>query len=264
MPLPKNQNDVAHALAQAGGLTDRAADYVEVHRRVRNAPRVENLPPPDGASGPAEQGTVAHLPAERQLAFPCPCPRFAPFLPPDQNLEVYEDDPNDPKVILRIPLRGLPPGALNREDVTLQPGDVVIVPTRSFEIFFVVGLLDQNNLVGFSLGDRERELGSGLVLPVDRDIDVVTAVAMAGYIDPIESPTTVTLHRRSESGEPLLILVDLIAARFDRRETVIVQPGDIIYVNPDAKWWSRRMFDRIAPTIIVTPYIQAISKAIGF
>ena len=32
--LPNCQNDVAHALAMAGGLTDLAADTIEVHRRA--------------------------------------------------------------------------------------------------------------------------------------------------------------------------------------------------------------------------------------
>ena len=50
---------------------------------------------------------------------------------------------------------------------------------------------------------------------VDAVIDVVTAVSMAGYIDPIDSPTTVTVHRMLPNGPPLLIHVDLIKARFD-------------------------------------------------
>ena len=83
------------------------------------------------------------------------------------------------------------------------------------------------------------------MLPEDREIDVVTAVAMAGYIDPIDSPTTVTVHRTMPEGTPLLIRVDLIKARTDPEETVFVQPGDIIYLNPDAWWYSRRLFDHL-------------------
>lgn len=82
-------------------------------------------------------------------------------------------------------------------------------------------------------------------MPDDREIDVVTAVVMAGYIDPIESPTTVTLHRMGQDGMPLLIIVDLIAARSDPKETVMVQSGDIIYLNPDSAWYTRRLVDRV-------------------
>jgi hypothetical protein len=96
------------------------------------------------------------------------------------------------------------------------------------------------------------------VLPRDREVDVVTAVAMAGYIDPIDSPTTVTVHRRLPDGQPLLIRVDLIKARYDYRETVLVQAGDIIYLNPDLPWWLRRTFDRVVPELIIEAYRRAL------
>jgi hypothetical protein len=92
------------------------------------------------------------------------------------------------------------------------------------------------------------------MLPENRDIDVVGAVAMAGYIDPINSPTTVTVHRTLPDGSPMLIHVDLIKARFDRNETVFIEAGDIVYLNPDADWWSRRTFDRVIVDLILAPY----------
>jgi hypothetical protein len=129
--------------------------------------------------------------------------------------------------------------------VRLLEGDVVLVPSRKAEAFYVVGKLASTNFVRFNIGARERDLGAGFLLPRDREIDVVTAVAMAGYIDPIDSPTTVTLQRVGPDGEPMLILVDLIAARYDRTQTILVEAGDIIYLNPDAPWWFRRTFDRM-------------------
>ena len=97
-------------------------------------------------------------------------------------------------------------------------------------------------------------------MPKDREIDVVTAVAMAGYIDPIDSPTTVTVHRVMPDGNPMLIHVDLIKARYDRRETIFVQAGDIIYLNPDAHWWFRRTFDKVVDDLILLPYGAAVIK----
>ncbi|REJ72177.1 MAG: polysaccharide export protein [Planctomycetota bacterium] len=220
--LPEGQNDVGHALAAAGGFTDDAADAVEVHRRVREG--------------------------ESTLMFPA------------HGLEQVEPDFDDPKKILTIPLRGTAPELIRPEDVELRPGDLVVVPSRRHEVFWVVGQLDDTNLVRFSVGDRERELGAGLLLPGDRDIDVVTAVAMAGYIDPIDSPTTVTVHRKTPDGEPLLIHVDLIKARYDRQETVMVQAGDVIYVNPDAHWYFRRHLDRIIDDLILTPYRFSLTR----
>jgi polysaccharide export outer membrane protein len=218
--LQKYQNDVGHALASAGGLGKDAAEMVEVHRRLDLAPGVEPLPRAD--------------------------------------LEEFENNPQDPKKIIRIPFRGLPAGSIGPEDVTLGPGDVLVVPSRKNEVFFVVGRLNQTNLVRFSLGDRERELGTGLILPRDREVDVVQAVAMAGYIDPIDSPTTVTVHRTLPDGRPMLIHVDLIKSRYDWQENIYVQPGDIIYLNPDFPWYFRRTFDRVVPDLILTPYIRAI------
>ena len=54
-------------------------------------------------------------------------------------------------------------------------------------------MLSQTNVVNFSVRDRDRQLGNAFLLPNDRDIDVVSAVAMAGYIDPIDSPSTVSV-----------------------------------------------------------------------
>lgn len=221
-PLPKYSNDVGHALAAAGGFGRDAAEIIEVHRRITKA---EALPPtPDGGDG-----------------------------------QMLSNDGSGKKIV-KIPLRGIGPEGVNPEDIVLNAGDVVVVPNRKAEVFFVVGQLDDSNLVRFTLGDRERELGQGLILPRDRDIDAVTAVAMAGYIDPIDSPTTVTVHRRLPNGDPLLITVDLIEARYDPKANVLIEGGDIIYVNPDGPWWFRRQLDRVVPSLFTLPYDRLMSR----
>lgn len=226
--LAKYENDVGHALAAAGGLSLNASDVIEVHRRVPADVAAAAAPPPMPADGSA------------------PAPSAQPAVG-ETGLMVFQ-----------IPLRGTPGDVIPPEQIILGPGDVVVVPSRRHEVFFVTGKVNPNNLVRFALDERERELGAGFVLPRDRDIDVVTAVAMAGYIDPIDSPTTVTVHRTQPDGRPFLIHVDLIRARYDRNATVLVQPGDIIYLNPDAAWWFRRTFDRILPQLILAPYEKAI------
>ncbi|MEX2141173.1 MAG: polysaccharide biosynthesis/export family protein [Pirellulales bacterium] len=231
--LPKYENDVAHALAAAGGLSPNAGLEIEIHRRV-TAPlqmQLEMIPAP--LSSPE---AITPLPPVEE------CP-FGPLQFVDPSLQV-----------LRIPLRGFPQQPLAAHDIVLQPGDLVVVPSRRDEVFFVVGKLSPTQAVRFSVGKDERELGAGYVLPRNREIDVVTAVAMAGYIDPIDSPTTVTVHRMAPDGRPLLILVDLIKARYDYRENLLVAAGDIIYLNPDAAWWSRRTFDRIIPSLFSLSY----------
>ena len=176
--------------------------------------------------------------------------------------------------VLRIPLRGQMPSIdngielrpkdrLEVSDVLLQTGDVVVVPEKVDEAFYVVGPLSQINQINFSVTDHSRQLGNAFVLPKDRDIDVVTAVAMAGYIDPLMSPTTVTVHRSRMGQCPVLIRVDLIKARCDWQKNLYVQAGDIIYLNPDASWWWRRTFNQIAPDLLRFPYRAAMNRWIN-
>lgn len=153
--------------------------------------------------------------------------------------------------IVRIPLRG-GSGFINPGDVMLNPGDVLVIPRKTDKVFYVVGPLSEQNSIRFSVNNKDREIGGGLLLPDDREIDVVTAVAMAGYIDPIESPTTVTVHRIMPDRTPLLIRVDLIAARSNPLETVMIQAGDIVYLNPDAWWYGRRTLDRVVERALGT------------
>ncbi len=219
--LPKYENDIAHAIASAGGLVAEEADEIQVHRKAAD--------------------------------------EYTSFIS-----NATGDDSALPNVeMLRIPLRSNPPAMIAPKQAILNDGDVVVVRKTPDEIFFVVGRLSTNNFVRFTLGRQDRDLGNGFVLPKDRDIDVVTAVAMAGYIDPIDSPTTVTVHRTLPDGKPVLIRVDLIAARHNRKENIMVRAGDIIYLNPDPSWWFRRTLDRVIPEIITSPYNNAIERWIN-
>lgn len=273
--LPRYENDVAHALAAAEGFSDEAGEMIEVHRRgdinqtgsgfcpiqqssfesttmaVRQQPEAV-LPIADhrpsytnGERYPQMGGHAGATQWSPPSSMPVVHPEFAagPL-----------DARNSSPPIVRIPLRDNGT-SFSPADVILSSGDVVVVPQGRDKVFYVVGSLNQQSRIRFSVGDKDREIGSGLLLPDDREVDVVTAVAMAGYLDPIESPTTVTVHRVNPDGTPLLVRVDLIAARSDPLETILIQPGDIIYLNPDIWWYSRRSIDRILD--------RALGTAIG-
>jgi hypothetical protein len=62
---------------------------------------------------------------------------------------------------------------------------------------------------------------------------------------------------------PLLIRVDLIAARYSWNENVYIRAGDIVYLNPDACWWMRRTFDRIVPDLLLIPYAEGMIRWIN-
>ncbi len=259
-PIDRDKNDITHALALAGGRTEFAAEFIEVHRR---------LTPRDYAAGLptlSDNGQNRRLPPANNAAF------SQTAYHPVSSMRRYApgEEPIADEVVLRIPLRGDTPTMvlgnrvvetiLRPKDLELRPGDTIVIPRKKDDVFFVVGPLSSTNAVNFTVTDRDRQLGNGFILPVDRDIDVVTAVVMAGYIDPINSPTTVTVHRSIEGAPPLLVHVDLIKARYDWNENIYVQPGDILYLNPDAAWWSRRTFDRILPELITIPYGEAMQR----
>jgi len=243
--LPKYENDVAHAIASAGGFSPFSAEVIEVHRRINEVELARYLPDNFTTESLSDAG--------------------------GELLETAIVDPTFPsnKIILRIPLKAghptilideqvIPQPDLQSQDVVLRQGDVVVVPRQPDEVFFVVGPLSTNNVVNFRVSELDRRLGNAFLLPQDRDVDVVTAVAMAGYIDPIDSPSTVTVHRSVPGCPPKLIHVDLIAARYDWKENVYIQPGDIVYLNPDAAWWWRRTFDRVVPDLITIPYAETM------
>ncbi len=234
--LPRFENDIAHALAAANGFTEESGDYIEVHRK---SPTFMEAQPKDDSTIKFGH-SIEYVPTLPVLSE---APEYQGIEGEHcSSCQTINGIPIGPT--LKIPLKGgISP--LSSEDVILNPGDVIVVPSAVKEVFYVVGNLSVQNRSRFTIGDAEREIGNGFLLPKNRDIDVVTAVVMAGYIDPIESPTTVTVHRTQPDGTPFLIHVDLIKARKDRRETVMVQPGDIIYLNPDMDWWLRRTFDRI-------------------
>jgi hypothetical protein len=227
--------------------------------------------PPYNLAGYGAAGAVR----EAVVAPPPPAVNRAPVADPNflmqQHLHVCDQARMS---VLSIPLRGASPRSstggqttvhegLSAQDVQLSDGDVLRVPRQKDEVFFVVGPLSRTNVVNFSVRDRDRQLGNAFLLPPDRDIDVVTAVAMAGYIDPIESPSTVTVQRNRPAGPPLLVQVDLIRARYNWNENLYVQPGDIIYLNPEAKWYLRRTLDRVIPTLITAPYVEAMGRWIN-
>ena len=319
--LPRYENDIAHALAAAGGLSEDSGEVIEVHRqyehqwpelpeqmRNQQRPHFQSQPIPtpqmtvpqhqfqnmSSASSAPVQHSSYQRPASENTNRPAQSSLMPNLNPPNGS---YRRQPATPpqrfnptgtyrsasgqrsssekplirgqspdqwtpmsapyiesegimmatppaNTIVRIPLRGCA-SPVSPQDIILNPGDVVVVPKKTDQVFYVVGPLSESNRLRFTVNDRDREIGNGLLLPRDREVDVVTAVAMAGYIDPINSPVTVTVHRTQPDGMPLLIKVNLIKARYNPQETVLVQPGDIIYLNPDASWYSRRLFDRL-------------------
>jgi hypothetical protein len=201
LDMPAYENDVLRALAQTGGLpAPDAYNQVVVFR--------------GGLLNPGLWLGLEHL---------APGANPMQLAPPSSE-------------VICIPLRALPgaPPPAKPEDVLLHDGDVVFLEARDPEIFYTAGLLPPGQYV----------------LPRDIDLSVVEAISLVkgplvnaafatsnlagtlleqGIGNP--SPSLVTVLRRTPSGGQVPIRVDLNEALRDRRENILVQPGDVLVLQ---------------------------------
>ncbi len=202
------QNDVLHALMATGGLPGVSAKNEVKVIRSNNKDK---------------QARLEFMRQYTQIAAQyaddsCNCP---PPMP---------DDPT----IVRIPLR-YPPGVMpnvSQQDVILEDGDIILIETRDTEFFFTGGLLP----------------GAQIPIPRDYDLDVLGAVALAGYglersaqgglglgglgFSQVVPPGRLYILRPDSCGKnQLAIEVDLAKAVNDPRQRPIIQPGDTLILQ---------------------------------
>jgi protein involved in polysaccharide export with SLBB domain len=203
--LPAFENDVLHALTTTGGLPGLdAVNQVWVLRTERDA--IKNL---ETAQLAVESG---------------------------REPQKIVDELRTHATAVRIPLRLCPdqPLPFSAEDIILNDGDIVYLEPRIAEVFYTGGLLP----------------GGQIPLPRDYDLDIVEAIALAqgsvggpggvsgsgvfrtgagpGNIIP---PTRVLILRKLPNGEQLPIRVDLSRAMRDKKERIIIQPGDFVMLH---------------------------------
>ncbi len=143
---------------------------------------------------------------------------------------------NGEQNVIHIPLRmrqgETPP--FNPEDVILDNGDIVYLESRDTEVFYTAGLI-----------------GTGQYpLPRDTDLNIIQAITqvrgpllnggfgqaqfVANSINSglgQESPSLVSVLRKTASGRQLTIRIDINNAWRDPRERILVLPGDIIVLQ---------------------------------
>lgn len=130
--------------------------------------------------------------------------------------------PNDANVI-RIPLRYDPEAVplFTEQDVVLHTGDVVLIVSRDRERFYTAGALRS--------GEH--------LLPRDRDLDVLQAIALAGGVEERRHGLThgpsshAIVVRKTPDGRQVPIRVDLRKALTDSRQRILIQPEDVIVVE---------------------------------
>lgn len=223
--LPNYQNDVLHALTETGGLPGSdACDEVWVLH---------------GASKDHWEVVASSLITENSLP-PSPSAIATGY---DSGESENSSESNPPDSLRRIPssLRSrvtkIPLKIMNGESIVVRPeevilgeGDVVFIPARDREHFFVGGVLS----------------GQQVYLPRDYELDVIGAIAMAGgqpagppmismfsgqSPGSILPPTRVFILRKVAGGEQVTIHVDLKKALRNRRERIPIRPGDVILLQ---------------------------------
>lgn len=166
--------------------------------------------------------------------------------------ETWRDDLSaDAANVTRIPLR-FPPGqppAFAEDDIILETGDVVLIESRDDEVFYTGGLLGANEIM----------------LPRDRDIDLLGAIAMAGnsrrsgrsgvQLGAVQTagggggfggrggpgglvpPTRVIILRQLPGGGQIPIRVNLNDALVDPGQRIVIRPGDHILLRYTPSEW---------------------------
>jgi protein involved in polysaccharide export with SLBB domain len=236
LELPAYQNDVLHALSKTGGLPGvDAKNEVKILRGALNRltdntqgelpSAVHVLPkPPDSTQKGLVKTVSLDMPEGNVELSGLP-------MHLDTQLKTLDESPN----VTTIPLQKGPwdpPIKLTPKDIILNNGDVVVVQTRESEVYYTGGMIK----------------GGQHPLPRDYDLDVLSAIAMAGGSiaaagggssairgvnmggSSICPPTRVTILRTT-NGEQVTIRVDLKRAVVDANERILIQPNDFLLLE---------------------------------
>jgi Polysaccharide biosynthesis/export protein len=216
----------------SGGLTVGATGGLGQTKRgtgyVVNLPAYEN----DVLTALVRTGGLPGLDAENQVTVERGS--IQNFDQKDEVLKHVNEGGVSPSI--RIPLRLRPdePIPFKPEDVILHNGDIVFIEARDTEVFYTGGLLPPKQYI----------------LPRDYDLDVVEAITFAAgpllngnisqnnlsgnVVQPgigFPSPSLITILRHTPNGRQIPIRVNLNEALRDRRQRVLIQPGDFIILQ---------------------------------
>ena len=158
------------------------------------------------------------------------------------------DDPSWLRIPLRLPRGQLP--AFKSEDVILNDGDIVLIEGRQEEVYYIAGGLGGGGGGGGGgfgggfggggggFGGNNQQgggnFGGAMMLPRDRDLDVIQAIGMpGGGIQMIGglAPTQLFIIRKTPCDGQIIIAVDLNRALKDPKARPLVQAGDTLMLR---------------------------------
>jgi polysaccharide export outer membrane protein len=233
----ERQSTLIEVLAEAGGIANDAGDTVIVTRQeadqsgsseppqigpqdVSAAPAQAPLPP---ANAPAASATHSEKPETesppQKPLFPSP-PAVGPSPP--------AGDPANPPEALPPPLSNKITVNLNqllesgdlRNNIVLQPGDIVTVPHAG--IIYVLGAVSRPG---------------GFVVSNDRaQLTTLKVLSLAGGLNRTAKSDRAVIVRKDNTGQQREVAVDLKRVMNRTSEDLQLQPSDILYVpNSNAK-----------------------------
>ena len=237
--LPAYENDVLHALSETGGMPGLDAEnQVMIYRGMFK----------DGMN-------YDHLLNNACLQNCEDC---------KDNCFCDERPMPDPPNVTRIPLRYHPtePPRFEQNDILLSDGDIVIIRSRDKETFFTAGLLG----------------GGEHLLPRDKDLDVLGAIAMAG--GPLGNggtgigaigqggiggfgggrgggggsncqPSQVIVIRELPCGNQISIKIDLTRALQNPSERILIQPNDVVMLRYKLSEEVANVFLQLLPSYLI-------------
>lgn len=211
--LPVSACDVLNAIAAAGGMTEEAGPEVEVmHQTAR--PQLAAATPGGVVPAGAEVDAVGAAPAaSTQAATP-------DGLSPSgvvQTVAYAGSAGAAGPVVEKINLADSATHAAARQP--LSDRDVVMVPPREKRVIHVTGLVRKPDQ---------------FELPLDQDIRVLDAIAMAGGLKSAVADKVFVIRQsaaQDAGGEPAVIEVSISKAKRQGAENLILGAGDLVSVE---------------------------------
>lgn len=200
--LPRGGSDLVSALAAAGGLTDEAGTEVEIIRQPQPGTFLSdasNTTPIDGQTSDGEVQLTAYQSLGKA--------------PPNKTANLPSLGWSAPQK-MKIDLSGRT--RTSGADFRLKDRDVVRVIPRQQEAIHVDGLVQKP-------GRFE--------LPIDEDVHLLDAVAMAGGRSSPVADKVYVIRRLEHRPEPLVIQASLYWAKRNGKENLRLMAGDTITVE---------------------------------
>lgn len=246
-PQPAPLVPPAATVIQSGPAVAPSSLGIGLHpypHQFQNSTRYPNhLMQPSDAIPPTsmEGSTPFGLPANPQLLNPVPSLVDGSYrgVPMDHqwshllnNFDPTIDNPN----VIRIPIR-LAPGEqphINEEMIKLNDGDIVFIESRETDVIYTGGLLgggqytlpreyDLGVLEAISIAEGRNANGGGQ----SRSIGGVSALNR----DVSVSASRVIILRTLQTGQRIIVEVNLHKAMKYQEENILVQPGDMLILQ---------------------------------